>query len=251
MKLSLTLPILLAAIDGTNGRKSSATKNLIQNSRRVEYNYNYNGKNNGYNNYYHGEADAKDSYYLQRYSLKMLACVNGEQSYNYREGTTETSTVVFRLCPADTCVADNSTSTPCEEGFGDFAVGINTFAEAYVESVKDNYNNGMQYYSSDYGEFNVEEYVKECRLWEDENDNQNQNYDGSYGYQYDYIGVQCTDDGTDIKLASFSDSVSSTAETAKAMITVAFLFQNLICDKLSLTLYSSIFFFCVWITIYV
>jgi len=203
------LPVLLVAIDGTNGKKLSgdAMKKLAQNARQLEYNYHYGGN------------EAKDAWYLQGYSLKMLSCQKGEQAYNYRENTVEPSTVIFRLCPSETC--NSNTTSPCDQGYGDFSVGINTFAQAYIESVKDDYNNGMQYYSYDYGEFNVEEYTRECKLFEEDggnNNNNNQNYqnyeNGSYGYSYDYIGLTCTDDGTDIRMTSFSDPYCTTESEA-------------------------------------
>lgn len=199
MKLSLTLTALLATLDGASGRVA-ATEKIMQNARRLDYNYHY--ANGGYSAGYAYE-EGKEGTFLQGYSLKMMSCLKGEKSYNYQEKTTEFNTVIFRLCPADTC--SNSTSTPCDEGFGDFAVGLNTFAEAYVESIKDNYNAGMQYYSYDYGEINIEEYVRECKLWEEEGQDE-ENYN-AYG-TYSYIGATCSDDGTDIKLASFSDPVS-------------------------------------------
>jgi hypothetical protein len=228
MKLSLTLPTLLVALDGTSassaratsrhtdGRKNAPAKKLVRNARRVQQNsYGYNN-GGSYGGYYGGGAqggdeDTEEAWYLADYSLKMISCIQGEQSINYERGEVESSTVIFRLCPRETCGADNSTSVPCEEGYGDFAVGINTFAEAYVESIKDNYNGDSQYYSYQYGEFNVEEYVKECRLFDGEGENggNNQNYYNNYGATYAYIGAACTSDGTDIKLASFSDPVSS------------------------------------------
>ena len=207
MKLSLTLPALLLALDGTSAssaRKRNAAKKLVRNARRLQNNYNYNNGANNNNNNNGQSGDEGEPWYLADYSLKLINCLQGEQSYN-QEREVEGSTVIFRLCPRDTCGANNSTSSlGCDEGYGDFAVGINTFTQAYMESMKDNYNGGMQYYSSYYGEFNVEEYVNECRLFEEENEENNQNY-GSYNY----IGAACTSDGTDIRLASFSDPVSS------------------------------------------
>lgn len=152
----------------------------------------------------------KEAWYLADYSLKMISCIQGEQSVNYERGRAESSTVIFRLCPLDSCGTDNTTSTPCEEGYGDFAVGIDTFADAYVETVKEYYNSGMQYYSYDYGEFNVEEYVGECSLFDEEGAENDYSSYGYTGYSYAYIGVACTEDGTDIRLASFSDPYCST-----------------------------------------
>lgn len=223
MKFSLTIFAFLVTVGSTSasfGKSttlhsgSAAGKNLLRNARRLQNN-NYNG-NYGQQQYYGGQGqqqgggDANEAWYLTDYSLKMLSCAAGERTVNYENGEVQSSTVIFRLCPRDLCNADNSTSRGCEEGYGDFAVGINTFTQAYVESLKDYYNNGMQIYSYSYGEFNVEEYVRECRLFEEgeqqENDQNNQY--NNYG-TYAYIGAACTEDGTDIRLASFSDPYCS------------------------------------------
>lgn len=203
--------------NSVRGGTESANK-LFRNARRVQQNYNgmygyYGGGNNG------GGEDMKEAWYLADYSLKMVSCLQGEQNYNYESGDVEPSTVLFRLCPKDSC--STNTTVGCDSGFGDFAVGINTFTEAYTETIKDSYNNGMQFYSNQYGEFNVEEYTKECRLFEEaEGQGQGQGYNGGYynggnngGYQggyngyrsYAYIGLACTADGKGIRLASFSD----------------------------------------------
>ena len=201
MKLSFSFPILVAVLDAegvSSVRTKRATRKIARNARRVEdqgQQY-YNG------NYGNGNGDEEDNWFLRNYSLKMISCLKGEQSVNYETGETESDTVFFRLCPADTC--SNSTSTGCDEGYGDFAVGLNTFAESYIESIRDNYNNSMQFYYSQYGEFNVDEYVNECRVFQGDEENENNN-----GYSYSYIGATCTDDGTDIRLASFSDAVST------------------------------------------
>lgn len=197
--------------------------NLLKNARRVEQQQWYGGNaanggnygNGGYgnnNNYNNGGQDANEANYLMDYSLSLVSCLQDEQSLNYESGEVEQSTVIFRLCPKDTCL--NSTDAlPCDSGYGDFAIGINSFAQAYAESVKDNYNNGMNAYSYGYGEFNVEEYTRECKLYEGNREggaNNNNNYNG-YGYNaYAYVGLACTSDGKDIRLATFSDQVSKT-----------------------------------------
>jgi hypothetical protein len=232
MKLILLLIVLTSSwcfVDGASsgdrksihGGSDSANK-LFRNARRVQQqNYNNYGANNGggyggyggYSGYGGGGGgggggDMKDNWFLADYSLKMISCIPGEQSVNYERGQLESSTVIFRLCPKDYCGISNSTTMGCNSGYGDFAVGINTFAEAYTESVRDSYNNGMQYYSYQYGEFNVEEYVSECRLFEGGGGGGgNNNYYSGGGYSYDYLGPACTADGTDIRLAAFKDPV--------------------------------------------
>lgn len=214
MKSSLSFTAFLIALDSASASfgqpttlhsSSAVGKKLLRNARRVQQN-NYGG-NYGYYGGQEGQGGEQEAWFLADYSLKMLSCIAGEQTINYEDGNVESSTVIFRLCPSDLCNADNSTSRGCESGYGDFAVGINTFIQAYVESVKDNYNNGMQYYSYTYGEFNVEEYVRECKIFEQEGgEQQDQNY--MYG-NYAYIGTACTEDGTDIRLTSFSDPYCS------------------------------------------
>jgi len=218
MKLIL-LTILISpwcTVDGKymHGGTNGANK-LFQNARRVQQNYNYNqgagyGGYSGYGGYNSngGGGDMNDDWFLSDYSLKMISCIQGEESINYEEGQLESSTVIFRLCPKDYC-GTSSTTMGCDSGYGDFAVGINTFAEAYSESIKDNYNNGMQYYSNQYGEFNVEEYMRECRLFEGGGGGGNGNYYSGGGYSYAYLGPACTADGTDIRLASFKDPYCS------------------------------------------
>lgn len=210
-----------------------APYNLLKNARRVEQqqwyggnaanggNYGNGGYNNNgaaYNNNYAaynngGGEDAKEAYFLADYSLSLVSCLQNEQSLNYESGEIEQSTVIFRLCPKDTCSSSNSTDVPCDSGYGDFAIGINSFAEAYAESVKDNNNNnGMNMYSYGYGygEFNVEEYTRECKLYEGNRDGGANNNYNNYGYNaYAYLGLACTSDGKDIRLASFSDPYCS------------------------------------------
>lgn len=194
-------------------RKSA--NSLVRNARRVQQNYNGN-----YEGYYNGNAgggggqDMKEAWFLADYSLKMISCLPNEQSVNYERGEVESSTVIFRLCPKDTCTSsDGSDTLGCDSGFGDFAIGINTFVQAYTESVKDNYNSNMQFYSYSYGEFNVEEYTRECKLFEgDEGEGANNNNYNMYN-NYSYIGVACTEDGKDIRLASFSDQYCAQEST--------------------------------------
>jgi hypothetical protein len=103
----------------------------------------------------------------------------------------ESSTVIFRLCPLNSCTNNNTLG--CDAGYADYAVGINTFAEAFAESVRDNY----QYYAVN----QMKDYIKECRQLEGGGNN---NYNGGYTY----IGPACSADGTNIRLATFSDQVS-------------------------------------------
>jgi hypothetical protein len=138
-----------------------------------------------------GEGE-QESWWLTDYSIKLISCMAGEGYANYESGQMESSTVIFRLCPIDSCTSNNTLG--CDTGYADYAVGINTFAEAFAESVQDNY----QFYEVN----QVVEYIQECREIEDSGSN---NY---YTSGYSYIGLACSVDGTNIRLATFSDQVS-------------------------------------------
>ena len=190
MKLTFDLVGLLAttavvvggsATASLTSTTSAAQTKLLQNARRVQnnqygggYGGQYGGRQGGYYGGYGGGGGAggggggeeamRENWWLGDYSIKLVSCMAGEQSINYEKGQVESSTVIFRLCPINSC-SDNS-ALGCSEGYADYAVGINTFAEAYVESIRDNYSmQQQQYYQYGY-EFKVEEYVRECREME-------------------------------------------------------------------------------------
>jgi hypothetical protein len=192
--------ILLAASTGGSvvamtPDSSDAQRALMQNARRLQNYYGGGGRQGGY--WYNGGGGGgagggeDESWWLADYSVKMISCLAGEQSINYERGQVESSTVIFRLCPATSCSSNNTLG--CDEGYGEYAVGINTFAEAFSESVRDNY----QYYEVN----QMKEYFRECRVLEG---------GGNYYYGgYTYIGPACTQDGKNIRLATFSDPVSN------------------------------------------
>lgn len=201
------------------------------------------GNGNGYGGQY-GEMQEEAMYFLNDYSIKLLSCIQGEQVINYENGELESSTVIFRLCPSDSC--DANSALGCDSGYGDFAVGINTFLEAYMEQQQENqnnYGNGMMVYNQYGQEFNAEEYM-ECREYnmeEGENQNQqqqyynqyqnynngnnnngednnngrqlqNNNYYNAYGYNQNaqfFIGPGCSADGTTVVLGMYMDEFCS------------------------------------------
>ncbi|KAL3928468.1 MAG: hypothetical protein SGARI_005026 [Bacillariaceae sp.] len=182
---------------------SKAAGSLFQNARRIQDNNQYYANNGGGGYNYYGQGggggsgDMDENWWLADYSIKMISCLAGEQSVNYERGQMESSTVVFRLCPVNSC-SSNST-LGCETGYGDYAVGINTFAEAFAESVRDNY----QYYEIN----QMQEYFRECKMLEGGGgggggEGANYYYNGG---GYTFIGPACSADGKNIRLATFSD----------------------------------------------
>jgi hypothetical protein len=75
--------------------------------------------------------------FLEGYSAKLIGCATGA-SYTDSYGNIEPSSVIFRLCPANTCV--NASTVGCKKGYGDYVTGINTYVQAYVN---ENINNLM------------------------------------------------------------------------------------------------------------
>jgi len=235
---------------------TKASKKLMQKATRIlEQNYaNYaNGNQNYQNGYYQqqqgGGQDAEYSY-LMGYSIKLLTCLSGQQTVSYETGEVDMSTVVFRLCPVDSC--DDESLQGCDEGYGDYTVGLSTFLEAYMEGQQEQQqqqqqqnNNGQQYnynyqdggtnqgngmsmvYYSSYGqEFDVSEYARECREFNMEEFNNNNNngngqyYNGQYGNNGNgnaaynlYMGPACASDGKGVRLAIFSDQYCSYENT--------------------------------------
>jgi len=177
-----------------NNQYGGNYQNQNQNANNYQGGYGNNGQNNGggqnqnYQNYQnggqggYGDGEEESLTFLNNYSLKLLSCIQGEQIVNYESGEAEPSTVVFRLCPANTC--DVNSEMGCDSGFGDYAVGITTFLEAYMESQEDNdnqdgYSNSLLAYNSYGQEFDASEYL-ECAQYEvEEEANQDYNY-----YQY-------------------------------------------------------------------
>ena len=247
----------IATVDGMSIRGRGANK-LMTFARRLdedaaEDNGDENGEESGDENGEesgdeNGDENGEDSmYFLADYSIKLLSCIQGEQVINYENGEMESSTVIFRLCPSNSCDADSALG--CESGYGDYAVGISTFLEAYMKQQEDNdnyYGNAMITYNQYGQEFDAEEYMecKEYDVEENQNGNQqnqqqqyNNNYNGQYGNngqqqqnyngQYGnngqqqqnnynnyqdttfYIGPGCSADGTSIALSMYMNEACS------------------------------------------
>ena len=247
----------IATVDGMSIRGRGANK-LMTFARRLdedaaEENADENGEESGDENGEesgdeNGEENGEDSmYFLADYSIKLLSCIQGEQVINYENGEMESSTVIFRLCPSNSCDADSALG--CESGYGDYAVGISTFLEAYMKQQEDNdnyYGNARIIYNQYGQEFDGQEYMecKEYDVEENQNGNQqnqqqqyNNNYNGQYGNngqqqqnyngQYGnngqqqqnnynnyqdttfYIGPGCSADGTSIALSMYMNEACS------------------------------------------
>jgi len=244
----ITLALMSAiAVEGMSIRGNTKQANkLLAFSRRLEDSGDEgesgdsgdSGESGDENNQESGDENNEESmddeqratYFLKDYSIKLLSCIQGQQVVNYENGEMESSTVVFRLCPSDSC--DSSASIfGCDDGYGDYVVGIDTFLDAYMESQSDNnddrYGNPMITYNQWGQEFDASEYL-ECSEYRQDDEEQQyyqqqQNYQGYYngnggGNQNMYygnnnkdgdfnffIGPGCSENGTSIALQMYMD----------------------------------------------
>jgi hypothetical protein len=190
MKLATASLLLLSALSAsaTSIRSGNAARSLLSVARKLED-----------QNAAEEEQQQEDEYqFLSKYSLKLIGCSTGEKYKNPENGEYESSSVIFRLCPAAEC--DSDVSYGCKSGYGDYVVGINTFTQAWLEDKRED----MQQDDN----FKVEEFG-ECREYEADQDNDDENADEEAQY---YVGPACGDsgNGVSIKLGFFSDYLCST-----------------------------------------
>lgn len=225
---------------------SAAGRKLVQNARRVQ--------NNGYSNYY-GNVDGQSQYngdyndvnwndidnsYIAGYSVKFQGCHHVQQWNDEADGEEDIKIMTqrlvrFRMCPADTC---SSTSTKgCDSNYGDYLVDMETYVEAYMTQMQQQYMNSNQYYNNDNNgralndndkyNMNFEDYLQ-CQEME-MNDRQrqrarkmrelNNNYGNQYYYSYNnnendikyYVGPYCAEQGGEIRLGVFYDDTCTVA----------------------------------------
>jgi hypothetical protein len=138
-----------------------------------------------------GSQESSIENYLENYSLKFLTCIPDE-SIEDTYGNTEYGVVIFRMCDVGTC----SNTNGCNTDYAEFAVGLGTFVNAYMDDQADN----MEWDDK----FAVDEYAV-CAQYEGENDDDGNTY---------YVGPACTEDGTSIKLDLFTDKYCYQKSTA-------------------------------------
>jgi len=233
--------------NGDISLESAAGRKLVRNARRVQ--------NNGYSSYY-GNVEGQSQYngdyndvnwndidnsYIAGYSVKFQGCHHVQQWNDDADGEEDIKIMTqrlvrFRMCPADTC---SSTSTKgCDSNYGDYLVDMETYVEAYMTQMQQQYMNNNQYYGNNNGRalnnndnkynMNFEDYLQ-CQEME-MNDRQrqrarelrelnNNNYGNQYYYNYNnngddikyYVGPYCAEQGGEIRLGVFYDDTCSVA----------------------------------------
>jgi hypothetical protein len=139
--------------------------------------------------------------FLTGYDLVFLKCQAGV-STTKEDGTIEKSAVIFRLCPVgEACATKQSMS--CTSGYGDFMTGLTTFAHVFMDTYHRGYGEANHQHTginwADYGE---------CRQFDASEYDEGGIYAGGGAVDEDvqyFIGPACTNDGTSIRLALFTD----------------------------------------------
>lgn len=180
MKLSCAFLALFASTAAARSLSPSAAAKVLRASRHLDQN------------------DGQDDEYafLTKYTMKFVGCDGSQQMVNQEDGSYSYGAAFMRLCPSDNG-CDSSSVGGCKEGYGDFAISIEDFVDAYFEDQADNMNWDDQ--------FDGDKYAK-CDEYEPEAEGDDNPWEN---YQF-YVGPSCTDDGEDIKLGFFSDETCTT-----------------------------------------
>jgi hypothetical protein len=142
------------------------------------------------------DQNAQDEYaFLNNYKLKMIQCKTGETYTNPVNGLQESESVVFRLCDSE---CDNDAAYGCSTKYGDYVVGLNSFAQMYLEEKREDMQGDDDANNWDFGRFG------ECQQWDVDKDVELEEEEEGVELAF-YVGPACTDDGTDVKIGLFTD----------------------------------------------
>jgi len=240
--LALTFVMAQAnVINQSNGDiplDSDAGRKLVQNARRVENNdgsSTYYGNTNGQSQYDGDYNDVNwndiDNSYIAGYSVKFQGCHHVQQWNDDADGEEDIKIMTqrlvrFRMCPADSC--SSSSTKGCDSNYGDYLVDMETYVEAYMTQMQQQYTNNNQYYANDNNgrdlannddkySMNFEDYLQCSEMEMSDNARQrarelrklSNNYGNQYYYQSDddsyYVGPYCAEQGGEIRLGVFYD----------------------------------------------
>jgi len=151
------------------------------------------------------EEEAEDDYeWMANYKVKFVQCNAGYGFANAENGEYEQASIIYRLCASDG-ECDDESAFGCEEAYGDYIVGINTYVQAYAEALEQQQNQRKLATSKRRlgDEFELQEFAECGRIdiEDDENDNGDEDAED---VEY-YVGPACSEDGSDIVLSLFAD----------------------------------------------
>jgi len=249
---------LLAAGDGPIKGKSAAGQHILKHAIPLDHNGNPRKKrslNQEINISYMADYDLKfiGCYSISTWSMGELGQYDADGEDDYLVRVRQGRVAQFRLCPSDVC--EDEVDRGCKEGYGDYAIDLTTFLEAYIVDMAnsqewmceyymekkcncngddqwdDGYNGGNNCYYQCF----MENDMQYCLGDGDGNNNNNGNGDfdleeyiicaeSAYGNNnnnngnYDnieYIGPYCDEQGGDVYLGSFTDMYCSIATGSK------------------------------------
>lgn len=124
------------AVDGELSVGSKLGQRLLSQSRRLDQQDQGNQQNNGNNNNNY-EADYS---FLTDYAVKFQGCHHVQQWNEDYDDEDDVRIMTkrlirYRLCPSDSC-SDEKTAG-CNSKYGDYVVDMDTFLEAYLESIQE------------------------------------------------------------------------------------------------------------------
>jgi hypothetical protein len=248
--LALTVVMAQAKVinqaNGDISMESDAGRKLLQNARKAQqdnyqsqYYANANGQSQYDGNYNDVDWSDIDDSYLAGYSLKFQGCHHVQQ-WNSDAADEEDIKIMtqrlvrFRMCPADTC--SSSTTRGCDSNYGDYLVDMETYVEAYMNQMQQQYMNNNNYgndrkLANNYN-MNFEDYLQCQEMDMDGNQRKRarelrelNNYYNGNGNQYYYndnnnnnnedvkyyVGPYCAEQGGEIRLGVFSDDTCTVA----------------------------------------
>jgi hypothetical protein len=146
------------------------------------------------------DQNAAESEYsfLNNYHLKLVECKSGEPFIDTQTGNTEYSSVVFRLCDTE---CSNDSQLGCSANYGDYVIGLNTFAQMYLEEKRDDMQG-----DDDVNDWKFEKFG-ECQKWDVDKDVEFDEEDADVAF---YVGPACTSDEKSVRLALFTDEYCQT-----------------------------------------
>lgn len=230
---------------------SKAGRKLVQNARKMSnsdysgYYGNVQGQSQYSGNYDEVNWNDIDISYLAGYSVKFQGCHHVQQwnddAYDEEDIKIMTQRLVrFRMCPSESC--SSTSAKGCDSNYGDYLVDMETYVEAYMQQIQDQYmNNNQGYYnqqqngnrelynnnySDDKYNVNFEDYMqcsemdmdnnqrkraRQLRELNNYNSNQySQYYSSNSDTQY-FIGPYCAQQGGEIRLGVFYDDTCTVA----------------------------------------